>query len=242
MITNSKPPQSAGPRMNTRLTDLDDITSSREPIVLRSLRALDDLKARKLTVDQFQEDIHKLYEELDLVSALKPWIDRALNEKKDQVLYRKTNPDGRIAIQLFYIEAFEVHPPHCHHNIVSTQVVLHGLLRIREFDRIARIGEDQVLMKMKSDGWCAVGHEMRTTETSGNCHWFAAGAAPAIMLNFNAYGYQDWTFDPSDTPFRRKLVDPTYGKNPDGLIIAREVGVEDAYTKFGGKPLTDFQI
>ncbi len=242
MISSTKSPEAAGVKMNTRLADLDDITSSKEPVVLRSLEALDALKARKITVEQFQDEIHRIYDELDLLVSLKPWIDRALGEKKDQVLYRKTNPDGRIAIQLFYIEPFEVHPPHCHHNIVSMQVVLHGLLRIREFDRIARIGPDKILMKMKSDGWCSPGHEMRTTESLANCHWFAAGATPSIMLNFNAYGYQDWTFDPADTPFRRKLVDPTFGKNPDGLIIAREVGVEEAYQKFGGKPLTDFQF
>lgn len=51
-------------------------------------------------------------------------------------------------------------------------------------------------------------------------------------------GYQDWTFNPQG-PLRRKLVDPTFGRNPDGLIIAKEVSVEDAYAKFGGRPLSD---
>jgi hypothetical protein len=62
------------------------------------------------------------------------------------------------------------------------------------------------------------------------------------MLNFNAYGYQDWTFNPKDRPLRRNLVDPTYGLNPDGLIIAKEVSVEEAYAKFGGRPLADFPM
>jgi hypothetical protein len=233
----------AGPvKMNTRMSDLADIPGSDHPLVGRTIALIDKLRARELTVDAFQDAIKALHEELDLPRALKPWIERTLAERKDQVLYRRTVPASRETIQLFYIEPYEVHPPHSHHNAVSTQMVLHGRVHIREFDRIARLGPDTVLMKRRTDAWFGVGGAMRTTEVDANAHWFAAGETPAVMLNFNIYGYQSWTFDPKNDPFRRKLIDPTYGVTPDGLIVAREIDVAEAYAKFGGRKLTDFPL
>jgi PCO_ADO len=238
---NSSASGTAAPvKMNTRLEDLPDISDIRHPLVEKSVALIDRLRRRDIAVQHFQAAIAALHAELDLTVSLADWIQRALAEQQDQTLYRRTVQESRETIQLFYVAPGEVHPPHGHHNVISTQVVLHGGLHVREYDRVARLGPDTLLLTLQTDAWFTVGDAIRTTEISRNVHWFAAKAEPAVMLNFNIYGYQDWTLDPANRPFRRRLIDPTYGRTPDGWVIGKEVEVAAAYEKFGGKPIDSF--
>jgi len=238
----SQAPTGSPVKINTRTTDdVPDITDIDIPLVRESVRLIERLRARELTPDQYQLAVKALHEQLDLVNSLSSWIDKTLEAKEDIVLYRRTGKKHRETLQLFYLDANVFHPPHCHHNILSTQLILRGVAHIREFDRVARLGDDTILMRLKRDGLAGPGDALRASELDANCHWFGAMNEPVVMLNFNAYGYQDWTFNPQG-PLRRKLVDPTFGRNPDGLIVAKEVSVEDAYAKFGGRPLSDFPM
>ena len=233
--------EAAPVRINTRTTDdIPDITDIEHPLIERSLELIGRLRRRELTPARYQEAVKAMHEELDLVNSLAPWIEQTLAEKQDVVLYRRTGKTHREAIQLFYMDANVLHPPHAHHNILSTQLVLVGKAHIREFDRIARLSDDTLLMRLKRDAWIGPGEALRASEIDANCHWFGSGDEPVVMLNFNAYGYQDWTFNPKDRPLRRNLIDPTYGVTPDGLIVAKEISVEEAYAKFGGRPLAEF--
>lgn len=238
---NGAPPVSPV-KINTRTTDdMPDILDADLPLVKESVKLINRLRARELTPDGYQEAVKALHEKLDLVNSLAPWIEKTLQAKEDIVLYRRTSKQHRETIQLFYLDANVFHPPHCHHNILSTQLILKGTAHLREFDRVARLSDDTVLMRLKRDVVAGPGEALRASELDANCHWFGAVDGPVVMLNFNAYGYQDWTFNPHG-PLRRKLIDPTFGRNPDGLIIAKEVSVEDAYAKFGGRPLSDFPV
>jgi len=240
---DSIPGAEAEVMINTRLTDdVPDILDIHIPVVDRSVALVEKLARRELTPDAYMAAVRSLHEELDLPNSLKPWIERTLQEKKDIVVYQRTRQTHREAIQFFYLAPNVFHPPHCHHNILSTQLVLRGQAHVREFDRIARLGPDTLLLKLRLDGWLGPGEAMRATEIERNCHWFASGDEPCVMLNFNAYGYQDWTFNPKDRPLRRNLVDPTHGRNGDGLIIAKEISVDESYAKFGGRPLSDFPM
>jgi|SRR5215204_53552 len=238
-------PQTTGRpvKINTRTTDdLPNITDIDIPVVRRSLELIEKLRRSELKPDAYQRAVQVMQEELDLPRTLAPWIERTLEEKQDIVVYRRTGKTHREALQFFYIDPNVFHPPHCHHNILSTQLMLRGRCHSREYDRIARLSDDTLLLRLRFDGWIGPGEALRASEIDRNCHWFGAGDEPVVMLNFNAYGYQDWTFNPKDRPLRRNLVDPTYGKNGDGLIIAKEVSVEEAYAKFGGRPLSDFPV
>src|SRR4051812_16965360 len=110
-------------KMNSRAGRvLPDVDAYQGLLAVESLRLIAELKARRLTPDTFQDRIRALHESIDLHRELAEWIDRALAERKDQVLNQKTLPDLAHTLQLLYLEPREVHPPHCHHNLISTQV------------------------------------------------------------------------------------------------------------------------
>jgi len=229
-------------KINTRTGHLPDVAGVSHPLIGGSIRLIDRLRQHQLTVDEFLAAVGSLHREVGVLDSLATWVERALTEQQNQILYRTTAAETRETIQLYYLEPYEVHPPQCHHNIISTQVVLHGRLRVREYDRIARFRADTILLRMRRDAWLSPGDSLRTSEVEANGHWFAAGAAPTVVLNFNVYGYQAWTFDAKDQPLQRRLMDPTLAASPDGLIIARELGLDEGYKKFANRSLDSFAI
>jgi hypothetical protein len=233
-----------GIKMNSRAGRvLPDVDTYQGPLALESLRLIAELKARRLTPDTFQYRTRALHESLDLRRELADWIDRALAGRKDQVLNQKTLPDVAHTLQLLYLEPREVHPPHCHHNLISTQVVLSGRVYVREYDRVARIDDDTILLRLRTDRWFGVGDTMQTTEVERNAHWFAADDQPAVLLNFYILGYQDWTFDSKGSRNKgRRMLDPTIRAQGDGLILGKEIPLEEGYVRFGNKPIDSFPI
>jgi hypothetical protein len=233
-----------GIKMNSRAGRvLPDVDTYQGPLALESLRLIAELKARRLTPDTFQDCIRALHESLDLRRELADWIDRTLAGRKDQVLNQKTLPDVAHTLQLLYLEPREVHPPHCHHNLISTQVVLSGRVYVREYDRVARIDDDTILLRLRTDRWFGVGDTMQTTEVERNAHWFAADDQPAVLLNFYILGYQDWTFDSKGSRNKgRRMLDPTVRAQGDGLILGKEIPLEEGYVRFGNKPIDSFPI
>jgi hypothetical protein len=92
------------------------------------------------------------------------------------------------------------------------------------------------LLRTRTDRWFGVGDRVETTEVSKNAHWFCADDKPAVMLNFYILGFQDWTFDPKGTKGRR-MLDPTFGIQGDGMIVAKELTLEEGYLRFGDLPI-----
>jgi hypothetical protein len=231
-------------KMNSRAGRvLPDVDTYQGPLALESLRLIAELRARQLTPDSFQDRVRALHQSFDLRRELAEWIGRALAEQKDQVLNQKTLPDVAHTLQLLYLEPREVHPPHCHHNLISTQVVLSGRVYVREYDRVARIDDDTILLRLRTDRWFGVGDTMQTTEVERNAHWFAADDHPAVMLNFYILGYQEWTFDPKGSRNKgRRMLDPTMRAQGDGLILGKEIPLEEGYVRFGNKPIDSFPI
>lgn len=231
--------------MNTEFRDAPpDVDAYSGPFKSRCLDLVARLASRELVVDDYQIEVGKLFADPDLLVELAQPVARALEERKDQVFYRKQEGSRRITLQLLYLAPREVHPPHCHHNLVSNQMNVYGRCHAREFDRVARLGPDTLIVRMVEDRWFGVGDLMQTTEVHRNAHWFAADDAPCVVLNFYLLGYQSWTFDPVE-PTRRKgrqLLDPTAGVQEDGLLIAKEVDFATGYAKFSGRALAEFPL
>lgn len=231
-------------KMNTQTgLTLADVEAHRGPLTQGVLALIDRLARHDLLVDEYQAEVAALVGREATHEELAPYVSRALAEKTDQILYRKTTATHRITLQLLYLEPREVHPPHGHRNLISTQMILHGRVHAREYDRVARLDDKTILLRPRSDGWLTRGGMIRATEVSRNVHWFAADENPCAMLNFYILGYQDWTFDrPDGKADGRRLYDPTLTAQRDGLILARELTLDEGYKKFGNRPLAEFPI
>lgn len=230
---------------NTEMRDAPpDVDAYDGPLKQRCLALVERLRAGHLTVDAYQREVADLFAEPSLESELREPIARALEERKDQVFYRRQDGLRRTTLQLLYLAPREVHPPHCHHNLISNQMNVHGRCHAREFDRVTRLAPDLLLMRLANDRWFGPGDLMQTTEVYRNAHWFAADDAPCVVLNFYLLGFQSWTFDPAEAQRRkgRQLLDPTWGRQADGLILAKEVDFATGYGKFSGRALADFPL
>jgi len=231
------------PPMNTELRaappPVDDYDG---PLKGRCIALCDALESHAIDVATFLERSRELLQEPQTMVELKELVARALVECKDQVMYRQQTGKRRITLQLLYLAAREVHPPHAHHNLISNQMTVHGRCHVREYDRLTRLDDSTILLRLARDGWSGVGDLMQTTETIRNAHWFAADESPCVVLNFYILGYQSWTFDPKDVQRRsgRQCLDPTSASQEDGLILGREIEIEEGYRLFGGQPLTAF--
>jgi hypothetical protein len=222
---------------------LPDVEAVRSPLVDRLLALVAALGDGGIPLGDFQRETLAAVREQRGSPALETTVAAALTQQKDQVLARKSWPQRDYTIQVISISPGEVHPCHCHHNVVSTQMVLQGRVFGREYERVTRRADGLLLLRPLRESWYEPGDAMQTTEMSRNVHWFAAEDAPAAMLNFNIRGYEDETFDPRDgRPLGRRLLDPTLGAAGDGLLLAREIDVAEAYERFGGRRLADFPL
>lgn len=231
-------------KMNTQTGQtLPDVDGQDSPLARELLGLLDRLAAGQLDVDGYQRAVKTAFLRPDLPGELRGWIDRAHAERADQTLHRRTSPTHRSSLQLLWLDPHEVHPPHGHHNLISSQMVLDGRLDAREYDRVARVDADTLLLRLLFDGETRYGDVVQATEAARNVHWFATDDKPCVLLNFYVHGYQSWTFDPAGSrPRGRKLVDPTIEAQRDGLIVAPELPLEVGYQRFGNKPLASFPI
>ncbi len=220
-------------KMNSRAgRALPDVDVYQDRLWTEAQGLIERLDRHEISPDGYIDGVRALHGGMNLPEELAPWIEKALIERKDQVLNQKTTLTKSWTMQLLYLEPNEVHPPHCHHNLISTQVVLKGRVYAREWDRVARVKEDVILLRTRTDRWFEVGDRFETTEVSKNAHWFCADDKPAVMLNFYILGFQEWTFDPPGSKGRR-MLDPTYGVQSDGMILARETPIEEGYLRFG---------
>jgi hypothetical protein len=221
---------------------LPDVETVDIPLVAQMVANVFDLESGALDVAGFQARTRALLEAEDPRTALAPWIDRVLTTGQDQTLARRSFPDHDYTLQILHLTPGEVHPLHCHHNVISTQLVLSGALSGREFERVRQLGDGRLCLTLLYDGPLPTGACLQTTDGSRNAHWFAAGETPVALLNFNIRGYETDTFYPlALRPLGRRLLDATLGV--DGpYVLAAEIAAEEAYGRFGNKPLETFPM
>ncbi len=206
----------------------------------RIATALEELRLGSISVERFQAHVLAVLDEARLGRALAAEIAEASRAAGDLWLVRRHVDDCRYTLQLVYVADREVHPPHHHHNLVSTQVVIAGQVHLREFERIERVGPDRVRLRLASDQVLGPGDVFQASEWVRNVHWFAAVGGPAIVWNFNARGYETATFA-ADGAFGRLYLDPT-AVGEDGICNAAEIEKEAALQRFSGRRLADFPL
>ena len=219
-----------------------DVREWKSP-TMREIRGLiSRLGQRQLTVPQFQKEVLRIYREGDLWGQLGAWIDECIDKKQDRILWREIMATRNFTLQLLYMAPNTAHPPHYHFNHVSTQLMMAGRMRAREYERIARMTDDSVTLMPFYDGVHEVGDTMQTAEFHRNVHWFAAETEPTVFLNFNVHGLESETFEPDTGQHKgRNTIDPTVGGN-ERHLIGHKMGVEKAEAKFAHRSIDDFPL
>ena len=219
-----------------------DVSDWKSPTMKEIRGMISRLGQRRLTVPQFQKEVLRVYREGDLWGQLGPWIGECLAKKRDRILWREIKATRDFTLQLIYLAPNTAHPPHYHFNHVSTQLVMAGRMRAREYDRLAAITEDSVMLKPVYDGVHAVGDTMQTAEFHRNVHWFGALTEPTVFLNFNVHGLEPKTFESDLGQHRgRNTIDPTIGGN-ERHIVGHKIDIEKAEAKFAHRSIDDFPL
>ena len=196
---------------------------------------------KQIDVETYLGQCVNLFHDIVLGDALAPLKQRAVAQGGQFEILRRHIDEKRYTVLFYNVEQNEVHAPHHHHNVASTQVLISGRLHLREYNRVKRDDEGRLLARCTSDRILQPGDTFQASEWKNNIHWFQAIEGPALIFNTNARGFETSTFENEADRFGRLYVDPT-GEAVDGLITCPEFAEEQAYQLFGYKPLTDFPV
>jgi len=198
------------------------------------------LRTGDLTVEQYQQEIARLLSSLDFNAEFADAIDAVRGQSAAEWLVRRHLGHRRYTIQVYGVADGEIHPPHHHNNLISTQIVLEGAIHLRIYNRVARNPRGQLMLRLVSDEILTPGQMFQVSEWACNAHWFGAVGGPALIFSVDARGFERKTFDTADVAaFGRRYLDPT-GRNREGFIVCEDLDKEEAIRRFGQRPLSDF--
>ncbi len=203
---------------------------------------LESLRRGEISSSDYQSAMRKTCRRLDLHDAFGDVMQRVDQTNEAEVLLRRHVDDCRYTVQVYKMEASSGQPPHQHHNLISTHVVLSGFVHLREYQRVGWDNDNAVLLKPVRDDVIASGDLFQASEWTNNVHWFGAVGGPALMFSVDARGYERATFNPQDTkPFGRRYLDPTTFK-ANGNAVGVELCEAEAKRQFAHRRLSDFPM
>ncbi len=227
--------QPENPRIRTKVNRLDPKIDHDFFLILEALRN------GETDVAQFQESCLGFFSPLVKSGHFDEIVDETMTADDQVWLVRRHTDHCRYTVLFYRVDSGEVHPPHHHHNVISTQIIVRGKVRIREYDRVRREDNGQLVLRLASDRILGPGDNFQASEWDRNVHWFQAVDGPAVIFNTNARGYELSTFDQDEGSFGRRYIDPTRFRS-DQHIDAQEFDELEAETRFQGKPLDDFPV
>jgi hypothetical protein len=227
--------QPEGPRIRTKVNLLP------EEIDDRYLGLIQQLRRGESTVEAYHSACLDYFHPLLSDGVLRGLEEMALSTEGELELLRRHIDECRYTVIMYRVPQGYVHPPHHHFNVISTQIVLRGKIRIREYDRIGRDANGQLEMALVSDRTLTKGDWFQASEWKRNVHWFQAVDGDALVFNTNARGFEPETFDREEGPFGRRYIDPT-GFGDDGKILAREIDEAEANALFANRALDLFPV
>lgn len=227
--------QPENPRIRTKTNRLDPKTDDGFYGILETLRL------GETDVAQFQEKCLNYFLPLINSGQFDDIVGEAMTADGQVELVRRHTDHCRYTVLFYRVDEYEVHPPHHHYNVISSQIVVSGKIRIREYDRVKREKDGRLILRLASDRLLGPGDNFQASEWGRNVHWFQAVDGPAIIFNTNARGYETSTFDQDEGSFGRRYIDPTIFTS-GGLIQAEEFQEPEAEARFQGRSLDDFPV
>lgn len=200
------------------------------------------LDQKKLSPIEFVKEVQKRYAEFDLNKEFSAWLSKSHEENAIIPFFKGSFADHQQKMSLFFIGPKSAHPPHAHHDIMSVQTVLKGQLHLRQYDRVSRVDEWKIKIKLAQESVLKPGESILMTEHKHNVHWFGTESSPAVVFNFNVQGTPDSTFDSRQLRAPgRSYLDPMGARDGD-FLIASEISRELSLELFAHRPLSDFPL
>jgi hypothetical protein len=224
------------PRIRTKLMRMN------EKIDDDFFRILERLRNREISVEKFQKEALAFFENIHLSKEFASDIAIAASSDEQHWLVRRHTDNCRYTILFYRVNENEAQPPHQHHNLVSTQVVVSGKIHLREYERVDQAGGGNLKVRLVRDAILGPGDVIQASEWSRNVHWFSGEGGPAVIFQMNARGYEDTVFNDDDEgPYGRRYLDPT-NISRDGLVECETLDTEEAFFRFKSHSLGEYPI
>lgn len=121
-------------------------------------------------------------------------------------------------LKLHFMAPGNIHGLHAHRNVISTQVILRGNMKVREFDRLTTLDQSPVKLRVFSDGIFSQFDSIQSTDNSRNVHGFEPYEGPAVRFQFYLRGHTSFF---NRFPKRGRLyIDPIAGTENENCIMA----------------------
>ncbi|MFT5524221.1 MAG: hypothetical protein ACI9HK_002172 [Pirellulaceae bacterium] len=196
-----------------------------------------DLKAKVLTATQWQKQVEKLMDKVNLPDLLK-FIDfeklKATVKLQDrgEKSFRGRFPEveglpSRLVFghQIFGIKKGASVVPHGHNNMATAFLILQGNFHGRHYDRLEDTETHMVIKPTINDtfepGGCST-----ISDEKDNVHWFKGNSDVGYIFNIHVMNVKSG-------PTGRVYIDPDGEKLSDGRINAKRISSQVAFNKFG---------
>lgn len=214
-----------------------------QPIAAKWLADLNsfcqDVKHRKLTQVEWQQQVEQLMAQVELPELLKLVDFEKLESQikfkdKGERSVRQKFPEVEglpaqlvFGHQIFGLKQGRSVAPHGHNNMATAFLMLKGQCHGRHYDRVED-GEDFMIIRPTIDDQFSVGEFSTVSDFKDNIHWFKATSETAFIFNIHVLNVN------SDIKRGgRVYVDPFGEELAHGLIKAPRINYKQAYERFG---------
>ncbi len=228
--------QTQNPRIRTKLMRIN------EKIDDDFFQILERLRGGEISIEKFQEESLAFFENVRLSKAFTDDIAIAAGSDEQRWLVRRHTDNCRYTILFYRVNENEAQPPHQHHNLVSTQVIVSGRIHLREYERVERSDDGKLRIRLVRDAILGPGDVVQASEWSRNVHWFSGEGGPAVIFQMNARGYDTTVFNDDDEgAYGRRYLDPT-NVSEDGVAECEVLDPEEAFLRFKGHSLGEYPV
>ena len=221
----------------------DALAGSVKPVAAKWLadvnRLSQDLKGQKLQQVQWQEQVEKLYAQVDLQEFLS-YVDfekltkNITFRERGERVFRAKFPEveglpTRLVFghQMFALRKGRSVVPHGHNNMATSFLILQGEFAGKHYDRLED-DDDHMIIKPTIDRKFTVGQYSTVSDHKDNVHWFKATSETAFIFNIHVLNV-----DPEIKRGGRVYIDPHGEKLSGGRIRAAKLKSSEALKRFG---------
>lgn len=170
-----------------------------------------DLKKNSITPGEWQKQIHKLYQTIELSELLKfidfekvvshfNYPDLGVHTRPVKFPKLEGLPDQTVFVKkIFGMKKDRAIIPHGHSNMASAHLVLKGDMHLRHYEKLGK-EDNTLIIKPSLDKTISVGGHSSISDERDNVHWFIAQSESAftfdvIMLDLNNKHYDIHNID-----------------------------------------------